>query len=77
MRSRNGAVVNPPTYTALVRFRTRGPEGVKLVVGSLLCPEKFFSDFLLSKFLFDRMQGLPENHFRVRGASWVNIVNYY
>ena len=69
--------MHPPTYTTLVRCRTRGPEGVKLVVGSLVCPEKFFSDFLLSKFLFDRMQGLPENHFRVRGASWVNIAVYY
>ena len=24
-------------------------------------------------FQFDRMQDLPENHFRVSGASWVNI----
>ena len=23
------------------------------------------------------MQDLPENHFRVGGASWVNINNYY
>ena len=23
------------------------------------------------------MQGLPENHFRVSGVSWVNINNYY
>ena len=23
------------------------------------------------------MQDLPENHFRVSGASWVNIINYY
>ena len=22
------------------------------------------------------MQDLPENHFRVSGASWVNIINY-
>jgi len=30
-----------------------------------------------SLFQFDRMQDLPENHFRVSGASWVNIINYY
>ena len=29
-----------------------------------------------SSFQFDRMQDLPENHFRVSGASWVNIINY-
>ena len=29
----------------------------------------------ISKFQFDRMQDLPENHFRVSGASWVNINN--
>ena len=23
------------------------------------------------------MQDLPENHFQVSGASWVNIINYY
>ena len=28
-------------------------------------------------FQFERMQDLPENHFRVSGASWVNIINYY
>ena len=65
-----------------VRFRTCGHECVKLVVGSLLCSERFFSGFSsfpfsskinISKFQFDRMQDLPENHFRVRGASWVNI----
>ena len=55
---------------------------LKLVVGSLLCSERFFSGFPLpskikiSKFQFDRMQDLPENHFRVSGASWVNINNY-
>ena len=27
-------------------------------------------------FQFDRMQELPENHFWVSGASWVNINNY-
>ena len=27
-----------------------------------------------SLFQFDRMQDLPENHFRVSGASWVNII---
>ena len=30
----------------------------------------------ISKFQFDRMQDLPENHFRVSGASSVNITNY-
>ena len=30
-----------------------------------------------SLFQFDRMQDLPENHFRVSGASWVNIIHYY
>ena len=29
-----------------------------------------------SLFQFDHMQDLPENHFRVSGASWVNIINY-
>ena len=29
----------------------------------------------ISKFQFDRMQDLPENHFRVSGASWVKIIN--
>ena len=28
----------------------------------------------LLKFQFDLMQDLPENHFRVSGASWVNII---
>ena len=28
-----------------------------------------------SLFQFDRMQDLPENHIRVSGASWVNIIN--
>ena len=68
----------------------RGPgsgyEWVKLVVGSLLCSERLFSGFsgfLLStkinifKFQFDRMQDLPKTPFRVSGASWVNINNYF
>ena len=51
-----------------------GHELVKLVVGSLLCSERFFSGFSgfplssqinISKFQFDRMQDLPENHFQV------------
>ena len=55
-----------------------GHEWVKLVVGSLLCSERFlsgFSGFPLSskinffKFQFDQMQDLPENHFGVSGAS--------
>jgi len=60
-----------------------GLELVKLVVGSLLSSERFFSGFPLSskinisKFQFDRMQDIPENHFRVSRASWVNIINYY
>jgi len=29
-----------------------------------------------SLFQFERMQDLPENHFRVSGASWVNIITY-
>jgi len=28
-----------------------------------------------SLFQFDRMHDLPENHFGVSGASWVNIIN--
>ena len=28
---------------------------------------------MVSKFQFDRMQDLPENHCRVSGAPWVNI----
>ena len=31
----------------------------------------------ISKFEFDRMQDLPENHFRASGAFWRNIINYY
>ena len=59
-----------------------GHEWVKLVVGSLLCSEMFISGFSgfpltskinISKFQFNRMQDLPENHFWVSGASWVNI----
>jgi len=59
-----------------------GHDWVKLVVGSLLCFERFFSGFFhfplsskinISKFQFDRMQDLPENHFRVSGASWVKF----
>ena len=30
-----------------------------------------------SLFQFDRMKDLPENHFRVSGASWVNIINFF
>ena len=57
---------------------------VKLVVGSLLCSKRFFSGFSgfplsskINKFQFDWMQDLTENHFRVSGASWVNINNNY
>ena len=44
-------------------------------------PRGFSPGFLLSskvnicKFQFERMQDLPENHFRLSGASWVNITN--
>ena len=43
---------------------------------------RFFNFFLsskinISKFQFDVMQDLPEDHFRVSGASWVVIINYY
>ena len=31
----------------------------------------------MSKFQFDWMQDLPENHFQASGASWVNITNYH
>ena len=30
-----------------------------------------------SLFQFDWVQDLPENHFRVSGASWENIIYYY
>ena len=55
---------------------------IMLVVGSLLCSERFFYEFFgfslsskinISKFQFDRMQDLHAIHFRVCGASWVNI----
>ena len=51
-------------------------------VGSLLCSERFFSGFSefplspkidISKSQFDRMH---ENHLRVSGASWLNILKY-
>ena len=35
------------------------------------------SKLTASLFQFNQMQDLPENHFRVSGASWVNIINYY
>ena len=63
-----------------------GHEWVKLVLGSLLSSKGFFSEFSgfplssrinISKFQFNQMQDLPENHFRVSGASWVNINDYY
>ena len=55
-----------------LRDPSSGHEWVKLVVGSLLCSEKFisrFSGFPLSskiniaKFQFDRMQDLPKTTF--------------
>ena len=62
-----------------VGIRTRGHEWVKLVLcsasrgfspGSPVFPSP-------QKSTFDQMQDLPENHFQVSGASWVNINNYY
>ena len=61
-----------------------GHEWVKMVVGSLLCSKWFFSGLSgfplsskidISKFKFNCMQDIPENHFRVCGASWVNTIN--
>ena len=43
--------------------------------GSPVSP--FSSKTNISKFQFDRIQDIPENHFRVSGASWANITNYY
>ena len=74
---------SPPISVA----RIRATSGLSFV-RSLLCSERLFSGFSgfplsskinISKFQFDRMQNLPENHFRVSGASWVNIHNnnYY
>ena len=64
-----------------------GHEWAKLVVGSLLCFERFLSWFsgLNSPPLKNQHSqipnsnsmgcrtSVPENHFRVSGASWVNI----
>ena len=42
-----------------------------------------FSDFPLSskinifKLSLDPMQDIPQNHFRVKGDSWENIINCY
>ena len=75
-----------PRFSSHLRGPGSGLEWVKLVVGSLLCSERFFSGFSgfplsskinISKFQFDWMQDLHKNHFRVRGASLVNISNYY
>ena len=83
------ALHSPPTYVARVwatyMARVLATSGLQLAVGSLLCSERSlprFSGFPLpskiniSKFQFDRMQDLPENHFRVSGASWVNFNKY-
>ena len=56
-----------------------GHEWVKLVVDSLLCSERF-SPLLKNQHFqipIDRIQALPENHFRVSGASCVNINNIH
>ena len=80
--SRDGVVLI--ALSSHLRIPRSGHEWVKLVVGSLLCSERFFSGFFrfplsskinISKFQFNWMQDLPENHFQVSGASWVNI-NY-
>ena len=80
MGSRDGVV--EIALVSHLRGPGSGHELVKLVVDSILCSERFFSGFSgfplfskinISKFQFDRMQVLPENHFRVSGASWVNI----
>ena len=74
---------SPLSYVARVRIRTRGHEKIMLLVGSSLCSNRFSSGFPLSskinisKFQFNWMQDLLKNHFRVSGASWVNIINYY
>ena len=82
--SRNGVVVI--ALASHLRGLGSSHDWLKLVVGSLLCSERFVSGFTgfplsskikISKFQFDRMQHLLENHFRVSGASWVNINNYY
>ena len=82
--SRDGVVVI--ALAPHLRGPGLGHEWVKLVVGSLLCSsERFFSVFSgfplsskinITKFQFNWMQDLPENHFWVSGASWVNISNY-
>ena len=78
---------SPPSYMTRVQFRSCGHEQVMLVVGSLLCSERFFSGISgfplsskkinISKFQFNWMHDLPENHFQVSEASLVNIINYY
>ena len=82
--ARRGAGVVVITLASHLRGPGSGHEWVKLFVGSLLCSESFLSAFSgsplsskinISKFQFDQMQDLPENHFRVRRASWVNISN--
>ena len=59
-----------------------GHKWVKLVAGSLLCSERFFSGLSgfpfsskinISKFQCDRMQDLPGNQLRLSEASWVDI----
>ena len=70
--SRDGIVVI--AHISHLRGRGAGHEWVKLDVGSLLCSKRFFSMF--SGFPLSQMQDLPENHFWVSGASWVNINNY-
>ena len=64
---------SPPTYVARVLFRNRGQKWVRWLV--LHYAPRGFSPVFISKFQFDQMQDLPENHFRVNGASWANITN--
>jgi len=77
MRSRDGIVVI--ALASHLRGPGLGHEWVNFAVDSLICCARFFAGFSpllkinISKFPFDRMQDVPENHFWVSGASWVNI----
>ena len=53
--------------------------GLSWLLGICSAPRGFplSSKINFSKFQFDRMRDLPENHFRVSGDSRVNINNYY
>lgn len=79
---------SPPTNVAPFWFWFRYHMWVKLIVGSSLFSERFFSRFSgfplspkiinISKFqLFWSDEDLLENDFCISGASWVNILNCY